>query len=86
MIGQFIKLNQNEGTWLPGDEDAHEIEAFGDWTFNQIVERAEGLLRTQPEKQVYERLLGEVYPSPSGRVPKIVTTIVGKAIYAVQHS
>jgi very-short-patch-repair endonuclease len=82
---KFIQLDEAGGRWVPGDEEPHEIDSFADWTFNAAVERAAELLPTMPEKQVYEQMLGEVYRTPSGRVPRIVTTIVGKAIYAAKH-
>jgi hypothetical protein len=82
---KFIRLDEARGRWVPGDEEPHEIDSFADWTFNAAVERAAELLPTMPEKQVYEQMLGEVYRTPSGRVPRIVTTIVGKAIYAAKH-
>ena len=72
-------------TWTPGDAEAHEIANFGDWTFNTVVERAKELLPAKPEKEVYQQLLHEIYPTPSGRVPRIVTTIAGKAIRQALH-
>jgi very-short-patch-repair endonuclease len=81
---KFIQRDEIRG-WVPGDVEAHEIEPFGDWTFNAAVERAAELLRGIPEKQVYEQMLGEVYPTPSGRVPRLVTTVVGKAIYVAKN-
>ncbi|MGH2783226.1 MAG: hypothetical protein ACRDLA_17810 [Thermoleophilaceae bacterium] len=82
----FIRRNDVTATWAPGEKEAHEIDPFGDWTFNGLVARTAELLPTAPEPTVFEQLLHEVYPTPSGRVPRIVTTIVGKAIYAVKHS
>ena len=73
-------------TWTSGDAEPHEIDNFGDWTFNAVIGRAKELLPGRPEKQVYERLLGEIYSTPSGRVPRIVTTVAGKAIWQAQHS
>ena len=71
--------------WTPGDTGPHEIANFGNWTFNTLVERAKKLLPTKPEKEVYQQLLHEIYPTPSGRVPRIVTTTAGKAIWQAQH-
>jgi hypothetical protein len=50
-----------------------------------VFERAKELLPTKPEKEVYEQLLHEIYPTPSGRVPRIVTTTAGKAIWQALH-
>jgi hypothetical protein len=72
-------------TWMSGDTEPHEIANFGDWTFNAVFERAKELLPTKPEKEVYEQLLHEIYPTPSGRVPRIVTTTAGKAIWQALH-
>src|SRR5262249_4905260 len=59
-------------TWMPGDTEPQAIENFGEWTFKTAVDRAKKLLPTKPETQVYQQLLHEIYPTPSGRVPKIV--------------
>ena len=41
----------------------------------QRSSRREGLLPIKPEKEIFEQLLHEIYPTPSGRVPRIVTII-----------
>jgi very-short-patch-repair endonuclease len=80
---QFVEFDGE--TWTPGNAEPHEIVNFGKWTFKTVVERAKRLLPTKPEKEVYHQLLHEVYATPSGRVPRIVTTTVGKAIWQAQH-
>jgi very-short-patch-repair endonuclease len=71
--------------WEMGDADPTEIDNFGDWTFNKVVDRAFELQGNKPEKEVFEQLLHEVYETKRERVPRIVASVVGKAINAAKH-
>jgi very-short-patch-repair endonuclease len=81
----FVELTPDKTTWLPGEVERHEIEPFGEWTFNKVIARAADLLSIKPEKDAFDQLLHEVYKTERERVPRIVTTVAGKAIWAAQH-
>jgi len=78
----FVELER--GRWIPGHIEPHPIAGFGDWTFSELIDRAAELLGRMAEPQAYEMLLQELYAT-TGRVPKLATTIAGKAIWQAQH-
>ena len=79
----FVELE--DGLWVPGKKGPREIENFGDWTFDGVVGRARELLPSMTESDVYQQLLHEVYTTTNTRVPRLVTSIVGRAIRQAQR-
>jgi len=56
------------------------VSALGSWSFALIAQRARELRTTTVKDDVFELLLEEVYPT-NRRVPKLVMSLVGKAVH-----
>ena len=80
---RFVTFNGS--SWAPGNEESSEIENFGPWTFNDVVASATALLRIKNENDVFAQLLHEVYATEREQVPRLVTSVVGKAVHAAQR-
>jgi hypothetical protein len=77
---RFIDLDQDNDLWLPGSTSPTLIEQLEDWTISRIGDRAAVLLRAHPEIDPFEQLVGEVYKSDGGRVPRLIMSLVGKIL------
>jgi very-short-patch-repair endonuclease len=80
---KFIDRDAATKSWVPGTEAPVPTEDFGFWIFYGITDRARILLRKGTDEQVaFEKLLEEVHGRPARkRIPRMVMTVVGKALY-----
>jgi hypothetical protein len=71
-----LQYDETTKVWTPGSVPADVDERFGDWTYGEILERAEEMLAEDPEP--FERLLTLV--GGNGRAPRVVASVVGTAL------
>jgi hypothetical protein len=72
---------------VPGRTPPKPLDPPGQWTLNEIWALAARVQTEQPgieEEAHFEAVLAEVYPS-DGRQPKLIKSIVGKAVHAARH-
>jgi hypothetical protein len=80
---RFVTLTGT--TWEPGSVPPRELEQFGEWTLSLAVRRARELLAAGEEEDAFEQLVSELYVGSDRRVPRIVMSVAGKAIYRAQR-
>jgi very-short-patch-repair endonuclease/predicted transcriptional regulator len=80
---RFAELDEATGIWSPGKKPPARVEALGSWTYAKILGRACELRHQQPEGDIFDALLIEVY-SKRGHVPRLVMSLVGKAVNAAR--
>jgi hypothetical protein len=71
-----LRFDEATRVWSPGSATAAVDERFGDWSFEEIVARADEMLADDPEP--FERLLADV--GGNGRAPRVVASVVGTAV------
>ncbi len=72
----LVTLDEDSGVWAPGERAPMADDRFGDWSFADLVARAEELLAADPDP--FARLVSEVVGESRG--PRIVASFVGTAI------
>jgi hypothetical protein len=82
---RFVERDEANDLWLPGQKDPAPVDALTDWTISRIRARAGEMLRRRPGDDPFERLVHEVFRSDSGRVPKLVMSLVGKIVNEVRR-
>jgi very-short-patch-repair endonuclease len=81
---KFVRWDDTETVLFPGQHKAEVLDPPGTWTFAHIralaCERHKDGIR---DTELFEQTLHAVYPGK--RAPRLITRIVGSAVYAAEH-
>jgi hypothetical protein len=82
---RFIERDEANELWLPGSERPRAVEQLDEWTISKIRTRARHMLRQSPNTDPFDDLLHAVYRSTSGRIPRLIMSIVGQIVAAARR-
>jgi hypothetical protein len=82
---RFIERDEANELWLPGLEPPRAVEQLDEWTVSKIRIRAKQMLRQAPNADPFNDLLHAVYRSTSGRVPRLIMSVVGQIVGAARR-
>jgi hypothetical protein len=82
---RFIERDEENELWLPGAELPSTVGQLGGWTISKIRVRAREMLGQSPNTDPFKDLVHEVYSSSSGRIPRLIMSLVGKIVAAARR-